>query len=98
VEETVLRPSLALRKLVNGFQVSQAIYAAATLGIADLLIAGPKSSDALAIESGANPDALYRLLRALAAAGVFHEDDARCFALTELGDALRSDAPETVAG
>jgi O-methyltransferase domain/Dimerisation domain len=98
VEETALRPSLALRRLVNGYQVSQAIHVAATLGIADLLISGPKSSDELAAESGANPDALYRLLRALAAVGVFHEDDDRRFSLTDLGEYLRSDAPEPVAG
>ena len=98
MEETALRPSLALRRLVNGYQVSQAIHVAATLGIADLLISGPKSSDELAAESSANPDALYRLLRALAAVGIFHEDDDRRFSLTDLGECLRSDAPEPVAG
>src|SRR4051794_10856038 len=98
MEETALRPSLALRQLVNGFQVSQAIHVAAVLGIADLLAAGAKSSEELAAETGSDPDALYRLLRALAANGIFYEDDARRFTLTELGDALRSDAPEPVAG
>lgn len=98
MEEAALRPSLALRKLVNGFQVSQAIHVAATLGIADLLIAGPVSSDDLASATDANPDALYRLLRALAAVGVFHEDAHRRFSLTALGACLRSDAPEPVAG
>jgi hypothetical protein len=98
VEQQDLRPALRLRRLVNGYQVSQAIHVAAVLGIADLLVAGAKSSDELAAETGSDPDALYRLLRALASDGVFHEDDARRFALTELGDALRSDAPEPVAG
>ncbi len=98
MEQQDLRPALRLRRLVNGFQVSQAIHVAAVLGIADLLVAGAKSSDELAAETGSDPDALYRLLRALASDGVFHEDDARRFALTELGDALRSDAPEPVAG
>ncbi len=98
MENNALRPSLALRRLVNGFQVSQALYVAATLGIADLLIAGPKSSDELAAESGANPDALYRLMRALAAEGVFHEDEDRRFSLTDLSECLRSDAPEPVTG
>ena len=32
MEETALRPSLALRRLVNGYQVSQAIHVAARLG------------------------------------------------------------------
>ena len=98
MEQHDSRPALRLRRLVNGFQVSQAIHVAAVLGIADLLVAGAKSSDKLAAETGTNPEALYRLLRALAAVGVFHEDGDRRFSLTELGDPLRSDAPEPVAG
>jgi hypothetical protein len=90
-------PSSALRGLVNGFQLSQAISAAAMLGIADLLAAGPRSSDDLATATDANPDSLYRLLRALASAGVLVEGDGRLFALTALGACLRSDAPEPVA-
>jgi hypothetical protein len=43
-------------------------------------------------------DALYRLLRALAAAGVLHELDGRRFELTELGEGLRSDVAGSVHG
>ena len=92
------RPELELLRLVNGFQVSQAIHVAATLGIADLLAGGPRTSDELARETASNPEALYRLLRALAAAGVFSEEEGRRFALTELGEGLRSDAPGSLAG
>jgi hypothetical protein len=91
-------PSAVLNELVNGFQVSQAIHVAATLGIADLLRDGPKGSDELAAAAGAHPGALYRLMRALATVGVFHEDDGRCFTLTPIGECLCSDAPEPVAG
>jgi SAM-dependent methyltransferase len=91
-------PSAALRRLVNGFQVSQAIHVAAVLGIADLLSDGPRSSDDLAEAADAHPDALYRLLRALASVGVFQEEDGRRFALTPLGDGLRSDASEPMRG
>ena len=91
-------PAEALRRLVDGYQVSQAIHVAATLGIADLLEAGPRTSDDLAAASQAHPASLYRLLRALASVGVFREEDDRRFALTELGDCLRSNAPEPVAG
>ena len=87
-----------LRRLVNSYQLSQAIHVAAVLGIADLLADGPRSSDELAEATKTDPRALYRLLRALAAFGLFEEDDARRFSLTDLGDALRSDAPESVAG
>ena len=34
-----------LRRLTNGFQVSQAIHVAAVLGIADHLKDGPRTSD-----------------------------------------------------
>jgi len=89
-------PAVQMMGLINGYQISQALHVAATLGIADLLRNGPRSSDALADIVEADRDALYRLLRALAAVGVFHEDADRAFGLTELGACLRSDAPEPV--
>jgi hypothetical protein len=92
------RPSLALRRLVNGYQVSQAIHVASVLGIADLLANGPRTIEDLATATGASPHALNRLLRALASAGVFQEGEGRQFSLTPLGDCLRSDHPESVAG
>jgi O-methyltransferase domain/Dimerisation domain len=98
MEQSSERPSQALRRLVNGYQVSQAIHVAATLGIADLLADGPRASDDLAAATGAHPQALYRLLRALASVGVFHEEEGRRFSLTPLGDCLRADAPEPVGG
>ena len=78
-------------RLTNGYQVSQAIHVAATLGLADLLGDGTRSSDELAEATGADADALYRLLRALASVGVLNEHDDRRFALTPLGEYLRSD-------
>jgi hypothetical protein len=84
----------SLFELVNGYQVSQALHVAAVLGIADRLADGPRSADDLGVE--ADPDALRRLLRALAAAGVLSESGGR-YALTELGQGLRSDVPGSVA-
>src|SRR5215211_6654779 len=98
MDRDALPPSLVLRRLVTGYQVTQAIHVAAKLGLADLLADGPRTSDALAAATGAHPDALYRLLRALAGVGVFREEEGRRFALTELGACLRSDAPESVGG
>lgn len=89
-------PAVQMMGLINGYQVSQALHVVATLGIADLLRDAPRSSDALADSVEADRDAVYRLLRALAAVGVFHEDADRAFSLTELGACLRSDAPEPV--
>jgi hypothetical protein len=91
-------PRAALLRLVNGYQVSQAIHVAATLGVPDLLGDGPRSAGELAAAAGADEDALYRLLRALASVGVLHEQDERRFSLTELGERLRTGHPESIAG
>ena len=91
-------PAATLARLVNGYQVSQAIHVAATLGIADRLAGGARSSDELAAEVGADAGALYRLLRALAAVGVLEEGADRSFSLTEVGQGLRSDVPESLHG
>lgn len=98
MNQTDESPSAALRRLTNGYQVSQAIHVAATLGIADLLRDGPRGSDELAAASASDPRSLYRLLRALAGAGVFHEDGERRFSLTPIGECLRSDAAEPGGG
>jgi hypothetical protein len=91
-------PTVALRRLVNGYQVTQAIHVAAALGIADLLREGPRDSDALARDTDSHAPSLHRVLRALAAVGVLHEGDDGRFALTAIGECLRSDAAEPVGG
>src|SRR4051812_46787970 len=98
MDDSQRSPSATLRHLVNGYQVSQALHVAATLGIADRLAEGPRTSDELAAAVGAHAPTLYRVLRALAAVGVLHEDEERRFALTPVGDCLRSDADEPVGG
>ena len=50
---------------------STALYAAITLNVADHLAAGPKDVAELARTTGANEDALYRVLRLLTSVGVF---------------------------
>ena len=61
-------PQAVMARLLTGYWISQAIYAAAKFGIADHLKDGPKTVGELATASSTNPDALYRLLRALASA------------------------------
>ena len=85
--------AVQLRRAVNGYQVSQALHVAASLGLADLLADGPRSADDLAAACDAHADSLYRLLRALASIGVLDAKPERHFALTELGQGLRSDVP-----
>ena len=47
MDQNILPPSFALRRLVNGYQVTQAIHVAAKLGLADHLVDGPRASDDL---------------------------------------------------
>ena len=86
-------PATTLHRLVTGYQVSQAIHVAATLGIADLLADASRTGDELAALTNTHPPTLYRLLRALASIEVLHELDGRRFELTPLGEPLRSDVP-----
>src|SRR6516162_2593917 len=80
-----------LDQMITGYWISQAIYAAAKFGIADLLKDGPKTAGELAGATSTDPDALYRLLRALASVGIFTEGESRRFSLTPLAEPLRGD-------
>jgi ubiquinone/menaquinone biosynthesis C-methylase UbiE len=86
-------PAAGLSQLLRGSLVTQLIHVAATLGVADFLRDGPKSSHELAASLRVDPEALYRVLRALASLGIFEETDSHQFALTELAQPLRSDVP-----
>jgi hypothetical protein len=72
------------------------LTAAAQLGIPDLLADGPQSVDALGQATGTHAPSLHRLMRALAALGVFIEDDDGCFGLTPMGACLRRDATRSL--
>jgi hypothetical protein len=82
-----------LLQLINGYRVTQAIYVLATLGLPDLIGDQVCCSGDLAVTTRCNADALYRVLRSLAAVGVLKEHPSKKFSLTELGQLLRSDAP-----
>jgi O-methyltransferase/methyltransferase family protein len=85
-----------LMGIATGYQGSRALTVATELGIADLLRGGPRPVGDLALATGTHEPTLYRLLRALASVGVFHEDNERCFSLTPMGQLLRSDALTSV--
>src|SRR3989442_14983055 len=82
-------------RLLSDATLSRAIHVAATLGVADLLRRGSRDVDALAREAACNADALYRLLRYLASAGIFDEPGPGTFALNAVAEYLRSDAPDS---
>lgn len=87
---------LALLRMTDGLVVHQALCAAATLGIADLLSTGARSAAALASALHVNEDALYRALRFLSGQRVFREIGSRTFVNTPLSQYLRSDVPGSI--
>ena len=80
-------PSQTLLQLLTGYWVSQAIYVAAKLGIADRVKDDPKTPAELAQATGVHAPSLFRLLRMLASVGVFAEEAGR-FGLTPLAECL----------
>jgi hypothetical protein len=80
-----------LHRLGTSFWISQSLYVVAKLGVADRLGGGARDVHALASAVGADPDALYRVMRALASVGVFTETASGRFALTPMGAYLRSE-------
>jgi hypothetical protein len=69
------------------------VYGAAKLGIADHLAAGPRSAAELAGTTRTHAPSLHRLMRTLAGLGILTEREGQRFALTSLGEALKTDAP-----
>ena len=91
--EQVLPPQAFLTQMAFAHVVTQALYVAAKLGVADLIADGARPVSELAAETKTNERALYRVLRSLASVGVFKETDPKVFALTPYADALRADVP-----
>jgi hypothetical protein len=84
-----------LRRMIIGHRVSEAIFVAAKLSIADRVAAQPRTPAAHASETATDAATLYRLLRALASVGIFAEDAEGRFGLTPLAACLRKDAPDS---
>lgn len=87
------KAAATLRRLANGLRVSQALYVAAELGVADHLSERSLSSSELAAVTGADAAALGRVLRALCALGVFSVSPPGHYSLNSIGRLLRSDVP-----
>lgn len=86
-------PAVALRHLITGYWVSQAVCVAAELGIADLVADGPKTTEELARQTNTHAPSLFRLLRGVASVGVFRQLDDGRFGLTPMAECLRDDVP-----
>jgi O-methyltransferase domain/Dimerisation domain len=83
-------PRDELYRLIRGFQVSQAIMVAASLGLADCLEGGARDCGDLAQATGTHAPSLSRLLRALTMIGILRCDKAGVYSLTDMGQYLRS--------
>lgn len=96
IPNKITPPPMRLMQIGAAFWQSRALYVAARLDIATALADRSMAADALAARVGAQPDAVHRLLRMLAAMGVFEETAPRVFANNRLSDPLREDSPNSV--
>jgi hypothetical protein len=79
--------------MVTGSWVTQAIFIAAKLGVADVLHSGPLDSAEIAARIAVDPDALHRVLRRLASLGIFRQNGSGRFEQTPIPEYLRTDIP-----
>src|SRR6202007_1138263 len=79
-------------QIMTGAYVAGAVSCLAQLGIPDLIESAPKSAEELASQITADPQALYRLMRATASVGVLSEGPDGKFSQTPMSAVLRSDA------
>src|SRR5262245_2623273 len=90
---SALPPPLILYQLGIGHYISRALALAAKLGIADHLADRPRLASEVAAATGMHAPSLHRVMRLLASVGVFAEQENGTFALTSLGELLRSGIP-----
>lgn len=83
-------------QMICGYWLTQALNVAAKLRLPDLIAAGTRHVDELASTTGTNPHALFRLLRALESLGMLATSPDGGYQVTELGEYLRSDVPNSM--
>jgi O-methyltransferase domain len=90
-ESSVTKAQAATRllELIAIRLISESIYVAAALGLADLLADGPKSVEELAKTTGVGASSLRRVMRALVTFDVFAQDSDGRFAMAPAGEFLK---------
>lgn len=83
-------PELALYDRVTGAAATMLVGTVARLGIPDLLARGARTAEQIAEELALDPDATFRVMRGLAASGVFARRDDGRFENNRVSEALRS--------
>ena len=89
-------PIARVMDLSLGYCRSQGLATIARLGVPDLLKQGPRPVSDLAESTGADADALRRLMRALAIEGIFTAQGGDVYALNEVSEGLTTDHPRSV--
>jgi hypothetical protein len=90
-------PFDTLTEALGGLMVGHCLTTVTNFKVADALGDAPRTAAELAAETGTNPEALHRMLRLLAAHGVFACSEDR-FAHTPASQLLRADHPHSMAG
>jgi hypothetical protein len=90
-------PQAILLQTGLAYIASACLNTAVKLRIPDLIGPGSKDVDALALESGTDPDYLYRILRVLEVSRIVTRTSARSYQLTDAGQLLRSDVAGSMA-
>lgn len=92
-----LPAAVQIQQLLTGFEVSQALYVVAELGVATALLDGPRSVEDLAAATHSDADALGRIIRFLTPLGIFRSVDGGV-AVTDLGRTLADGPADSVRG
>ncbi|MER7420683.1 methyltransferase [Micromonospora peucetia] len=91
-----IRNRAALIEIIGGYMASQALALAAELKLADHIHDGRTTSARLAEATGTHAPSLHRLLRTLVSVGLLAEPTPGEFRLTEVGEQLRTDSPDSL--
>ncbi|MDD2701440.1 MAG: methyltransferase [Sideroxydans sp.] len=92
----IVPPPFRLMQISAAYWQSRALYVAARLNIATLLGDGELTAEEIAVRLHAQPDATHRLLRMLAAMGVFEECAPHRFRNNKLSQPLREGHAQSV--
>lgn len=91
--QSPLPPPMVMMQLLFGKQLTYSLSGVARLGVADHMDGTAKPVEEIAGKVGAHAPSLYRVMRMLASLGVFREGPLRHFALTPVGELLKTDVP-----
>lgn len=84
--------------IIFGRWRSQILYAGVKLGVFDCINSVPKNASEIARQLDLDNSLDYRLLRALGSLDLLREDVDRNFSITDQGELLRKDHPQTLRG